>query len=187
MGCLNQAIFLDPMADSFEILFWTLFSYSAILFFRIFRKAYCLMGSKWIHRKPLIQRFMNKINKTSTCWLWTGSTDRFGHGCFQTGSAHVFSYEFFVGPVPDGKELHHMCEVPACANPWHLEPVTRREHLIVHGRIKVDYPIRCSKSNHALFGTNLYITPHGVRRCRICMEETKAKYWASTHPVCIPV
>ena len=56
-----------------------------------------------------------------------------GYGTFWDGErkrlAHVVAYELFVGPVPDGRELDHLCRVPACVRPTHLEPVTHAENL----------------------------------------------------------
>jgi hypothetical protein len=43
--------------------------------------------------------------------------------------AHRFSYEMFVGPVPQQTELHHKCNHPWCVNPDHLESVTRKDHV----------------------------------------------------------
>jgi hypothetical protein len=43
--------------------------------------------------------------------------------------AHRVAYEQFVGTVPDGLELDHLCENKACVNPGHLEPVTRSENV----------------------------------------------------------
>ena len=91
---------------------------------------------------PPIERFMRKVRKTETCWIWTGvtggSTARYGY--FQAGTrstdpkvpAHRFAYEHFVGPIPDGMELDHVkdrgCTSKLCVNPDHLEPVTHAEN-----------------------------------------------------------
>jgi hypothetical protein len=48
--------------------------------------------------------------------------------------AHVFFYERIHGPVPEGLELDHLCEVPLCINPNHLEAVT---HTINMRRCKI--------------------------------------------------
>lgn len=46
----------------------------------------------------------------------------------KTQYVHRIVYEHFVGPVPAGKELHHRCENPPCANFEHLEALTDIEH-----------------------------------------------------------
>ena len=68
------------------------------------------------------------------CWLWTGATDRKGYGQFRSKGAHVkahrWSYERLVGPIPEGLQIDHLCRVPGCVNPEHLEPVTHRENQV---------------------------------------------------------
>jgi hypothetical protein len=62
------------------------------------------------------------------CWCWRGVIDRWGYGRItiggRVGFAHRMSYEAFVGPIPDGLQIDHLCRNRACCNPEHLEPVT---------------------------------------------------------------
>lgn len=44
--------------------------------------------------------------------------------------AHRLSYELFVGPIPDGYELDHLCRNRGCVNPAHLEAVTHRVNVL---------------------------------------------------------
>ena len=61
------------------------------------------------------------------CWLWTNKPDRDGYGVATTTGkqwrAHRLSYRFHVGPIPDGHELDHTCEIRLCVRPSHLVPV----------------------------------------------------------------
>lgn len=39
-------------------------------------------------------------------------------------ACYRLTYAEFVGPIPEGLALDHLCMRPPCVNPWHLEPVT---------------------------------------------------------------
>lgn len=64
----------------------------------------------------------------SGCWLWSGARNDGGYGVHGGAGAHRVVYEILVGPIPQGRHLHHKCQVPRCVNPDHLEPVTPAEH-----------------------------------------------------------
>jgi hypothetical protein len=79
------------------------------------------------------QRFWSKVNKTSTCWLWTGTLAE-GYGSFYAVNsnmpAHRFAWEELRGEIPEGLVLDHVCRVHRCVNPAHLEPVTNGENVL---------------------------------------------------------
>jgi hypothetical protein len=60
----------------------------------------------------------------NTGWLWTGGLAAKGYGYAhhegRSQRVHRMSYEFFVGPIPDGMQVDHKCHTRACANPSHL-------------------------------------------------------------------
>lgn len=75
----------------------------------------------------------------SGCWIWTGSSSsdglgygmcgvRTADGSWKTSMAHRAVYEILNGPIPSEMHLDHLCRVPACVNPSHLEPVTPAEN-----------------------------------------------------------
>jgi hypothetical protein len=78
-----------------------------------------------------INRFLAKVDKADECWLWTARKNYKGYGMFRLGSrvpyAHRVAYEHYVGPIPEGLQLDHICRVRHCVNPDHLEPVTNAE------------------------------------------------------------
>jgi hypothetical protein len=75
--------------------------------------------------KPIDVRFWAKVNKTPTCWLWTASTTRRGgygqinwNGRMQR--ANRVSWQIAYGDIPQGLQILHKCDVPACVRPDHL-------------------------------------------------------------------
>src|SRR3990167_1003780 len=89
-------------------------------------------------RKSLEGVFLNKVNKTENCWLWTGACDTFGYGHFgklcppkvKMVKAHRFSYELHKGKIPEGMCVLHSCDTPPCVNPKHLWLGTKKDNMI---------------------------------------------------------
>ena len=71
-------------------------------------------------------RFTRLVEKTATCWLWTGTATRRikGYGQFERKGkrmlAHRAAYEFAHGAIPGDFEVCHRCDVSLCVNPDHL-------------------------------------------------------------------
>lgn len=91
------------------------------------------------HRFSELERFLMKVHKTETCWLWTGAKNSLGYGSFfirpargveRNVSAHRYGYRLWIGPIPVGLTLDHLCRVKHCVNPAHLEPVTMRVNIL---------------------------------------------------------
>jgi hypothetical protein len=68
------------------------------------------------------------LNAETGCWEWQGAR-REGYGVVgdvqKVIYVHRFVYEHMVAEIPDGLVIDHLCANRACANPEHLEPVTR--------------------------------------------------------------
>ena len=137
-----------------------------------------------------MESFWHKVQKGdgTGCWLWTGSQHRKGYGQIRIGGillgAHIVSYTMAHGEIPAGLEIDHLCKVPACVRPDHLEVVTKRINALrgdsvsgVNAR-----KVRCN-SDHPLSGSNLIVIfskkgwPH--RRCHICRDGRRSELTAS--------
>lgn len=116
------------------------------------------------------------------CWIWTGRANRYGYGRTthlpaegrRSSSTHGLMYRLLVGPIPEGLELDHLCRVPSCCNPSHLEPVTHRENML---RGQTVGAISAAKTacprGHAYDG----VSPSGYRYCRTCVKhQRRARY-----------
>jgi hypothetical protein len=70
------------------------------------------------------------------CMLWKMGLDRRGyarcHGLGRSDRAARASYRAFVGPIPPGHDIHHLCQNRNCINPAHLEPMAHGVHLRLH-------------------------------------------------------
>jgi len=79
-----------------------------------------------------VDRFWKKVDRTDSCWNWTGALRADGYGRFRTRdrlvSAHRFAYESVHAPIPEGKEIDHICYNRGCVNPAHLRLVTRKQN-----------------------------------------------------------
>lgn len=132
---------------------------------------------------PLWDRFWPKVDTTGPCWEWTASKNHLGYGQVsreypdrRLGMAHRVAYELLVGPIPEGKELDHLCRNPSCVNPDHLEPVTHAENMR-----RAPYDAPASKrakthcpAGHPYSGENLYVNPKGRRECRACRKQRRS-------------
>jgi HNH endonuclease len=94
-------------------------------------------------RERLLEHLTVDLHSTylvdgAPCWTWItkhGKPSRWyatiGRGGRRGGTlkAHVVAYELWFGPVPEGLQLDHRCQNPACCNPAHLEAVTQSVNL----------------------------------------------------------
>lgn len=136
----------------------------------------------------VLARFLAKTRDSDTCWEWVGALDQDGYGIYTPGTgararrAHRLSYEHFVGGIPTGRTLDHLCRVRSCVNPEHLEPVTNAENIRrgltgIHNAVKT----HCA-NGHEYTPENTYIrtyTHNGRthRICRTCVrQQNRAQY-----------
>ena len=122
------------------------------------------------------------------CWIWKASKTSTGYGQYFDGvrplGAHRWAYRHFVGPVPVGLHLDHLCRVRHCVNPAHLEPVTCRENIMrgTGASARAAAATHCPQG-HPYDDANTYRpSASGNRICRTCHREHAARSYHAAHP-----
>jgi hypothetical protein len=130
-------------------------------------------------RMELAAKLLGNFREVSTgCVVWTGAHDGNGYGNlyyrpakrdYRYIRAHRLAYELFVGPVPEGLNLDHLCRNPPCFNPAHLEPVTPAENVLrgISPNAINARKTHC-KRGHEFNQENTRINCDGYRQCREC-------------------
>ena len=77
--------------------------------------------------------FWKHIQKTETCWLWTGAQINMHYGLLtfkqRNYLAHRFSWILHYGPIPQGLQVLHDCDHPLCCRPNHLFLGTQADNM----------------------------------------------------------
>ena len=142
-------------------------------------------GRNFIHghngRRPLRERvFSRLIIDPSGCLIWTGKPASTGYGQVEAGGrglyAHRLMYEWFVGPIPSGTQIDHLCRNRLCAAPAHLEAVSRKTNILrgvgpSANQARMDH---CQRGHEFdLLNTYWRSDRHGGRQCRACNRDSQ--------------
>ena len=142
------------------------------------------MPRKYITTTPET-RFWRHVNKDGpipllhpelgNCYLWIGSLDPPGYGHFWDGVSLTYAHRFAYGPVANGLEVSHLCEVEGCVRRSHLTAITHRANVhygngVMAQRARQTHCLR----GHPFDATNtIWDTWQGRRHprrvCRICL------------------
>ena len=132
----------------------------------------------------LPERFWAKIRlDESGCWLWTGARQSRGYGSWSMDgrrqSVHRITYQSFVGAIPDGLTIDHLCRTKPCCNPAHLEVVTVAENV---RRARSSPITHCRRRGHPLTPETVYVNKRGQRSCKECHRERGKGYGKPGRP-----
>jgi hypothetical protein len=130
------------------------------------------------------ERFMSKVvigHGPGSCWFWGSERTPLGYGSFclrgaRRRAARV-AYSHFVGDIPGGLVLDHLCRNRSCVNPAHLEPVTQRENVLrgTGWAARNAKKTNCPTCGLPYAGENLLLDSGG-RKCRACTYKRNREY-----------
>lgn len=129
--------------------------------------------------KSIKDRLASSFDVQGECWVWNKCRNNNGYGQIgingKTKLAHRVSYEEYVGQIPEGLGLDHLCRVRACIRPDHMEPVTQQEN--------------CKRGLGGKYPRNITHCPRGhvydeantrsyknLRNCRACNRAACKQY-----------
>jgi hypothetical protein len=157
--------------------------------------------------KTVLERFESKLlpgaappdGLPGDCWEWRAAHfKQTGYALFSIKSpdgkwrptvAHRIAYELFIGEIPPGLVIDHLCRNRGCVNPWHMEPVTRainnlrgliaagivpRDHQtgaavqLIHWSVP-DWDGHC-RNGHPITPESTSTRSDGRRECRTCVQ-----------------
>lgn len=139
--------------------------------------------------KELAQRFWSKADTSGgpdSCWPWTAALSSHGYGHLmvdgRTLGAARLAYRLFIGLIPEGLTIDHLCRNRACVNPAHLEAVTNRDNILRGVGVTAENARkeRCPEG-HRYDLLNTYVDPAGRRHCRDCNNEV-SRQWRRRNP-----
>ena len=126
--------------------------------------------------------FLARVEKGADCWEWMGQRNATGYGVMFLGKrdgkailgehstlAHRMAYWLWVGPIPDGMVVDHLCRNRACVKPGHLEAVTQSLNAI-----RGNATTHCPKG-HEYTPENTYA---GQKKCKTCTRARQREAYA---------
>lgn len=122
-----------------------------------------------------LARFWKRVQRTESCWIWTGHKAHAGHGqysvwfkdpeCRFNFKAHRLVWMLLRNSSPQGF-LCHRCDVPACVNPDHVYEGTQKDNM--RDRDERGRHANAAKTHCPAGHPYPAFKRGGVRNCAIC-------------------
>ncbi len=137
-------------------------------------------------KQDLITRFWSKVNKTKSCWIWSGTITPSGYGYLNIKQKNIRAHRAVLIlngiEIPEGLVVDHLCKNRICVNPEHLRIVT----VAVNALENSDCPTAINNNkSHCINGHELNVknTRRSQRKngklrrtCRICCKIRARRY-----------
>lgn len=130
-------------------------------------------------QENIVDRFVRKIAEPfdihNDCWIWLGGKTGSGYGKFTDYGrhqvcAHRVAHELFIGPIPKGYQVDHLCRNRICVRPDHLKAMTAFEN----GGQRFRDRTHCKNGHEFNEGNTNYTKER--RQCRICGRNAVRRY-----------
>ena len=124
------------------------------------------------HTKESIEAL---VDRSGDCHLWTGYIYRpTGYGTVNFNGrphrVHRLFYEWYVGPIPEGLTIDHLCNVRNCVNPDHLDVCSSEENCRRAGQRR-DF----CRNGHPTALYRRKVSTTGETYCIQCNRESSAR------------
>jgi hypothetical protein len=131
---------------------------------------------RWPKVETLEEKLIRRRKIENDCWVWTGYRISTGYasvlwtenGVKKNMLVHRASHELWIGPIPEGYEVDHLCRNRPCYNPKHLEAVTHEENT---RRRTWSGPV--CRNGHEFTDENTYYV-RTTRHCKKCRYASAA-------------
>lgn len=144
-----------------------------------------VVPNQYVAGDPPQVRFWSKVNfdgpvpshapHLGACWLWKRAKPsnyvRFTVSPGTITGGHQWAFEQLRYAIPRGLVVDHLCRVPGCVNPWHLEVVTHGENIKRGIGLTAIHAAKTSCINgHPFTEANTRRNELGHRRCLTCED-----------------